>query len=275
MPLWTPARLTTALWLDASDSATLFDATSGGNLPANGAGVARWEDKSGNARHATQSDSTLHPLRRSASQNGLDCLEGDASNDRMLLPSGFLPTGAAARALFVVAKQNINAAGVRTIFSYGGTANHSRYNIRYSGSQINIEVANGVASATIDSPTNYNLLYAAHSSGSLETGAQIRITGNLKTLTFSAQSAVTLSTTDENRSIFYRTSAGDAPINGLIAEMIFFSSVPSSANRELIEGYLAWKWGLESDLPAGHPYKNYAPRYGEGRRQRNTGGYGL
>jgi hypothetical protein len=25
------------------------------------------------------------------------------------------------------------------------------------------------------------------------------------------------------------------------------------------EGYLAWKWGLEGNLPVLHPYKNSAP----------------
>jgi len=45
------------LWLDASDGSTLYDATSGGNLvTTNGASVKRWNDKSGNARHATEAD---------------------------------------------------------------------------------------------------------------------------------------------------------------------------------------------------------------------------
>ena len=28
---------------------------------------------------------------------------------------------------------------------------------------------------------------------------------------------------------------------------------------EKAEGYLAWKWGLVSNLPSGHPYKNSRP----------------
>jgi hypothetical protein len=32
--------------------------------------------------------------------------------------------------------------------------------------------------------------------------------------------------------------------------------------REKIEGYLAWKWGLEGNLPIGHPYKSAAPTTG-------------
>ena len=31
------------------------------------------------------------------------------------------------------------------------------------------------------------------------------------------------------------------------------------SNVEKAEGYLAWKWGLQSNLPISHPYKNAAP----------------
>jgi hypothetical protein len=49
------------LWLDASDSSSLYDATSGGSIVATNGSVARWQDKSGNARHATQSSSGNRP----------------------------------------------------------------------------------------------------------------------------------------------------------------------------------------------------------------------
>jgi hypothetical protein len=40
-----------------------------------------------------------------------------------------------------------------------------------------------------------------------------------------------------------------------IAEALMFRV----EDREKIEGYLAWKWGFENELPASHPYKNGAP----------------
>jgi hypothetical protein len=33
----------------------------------------------------------------------------------------------------------------------------------------------------------------------------------------------------------------------------------TQANTSKIEGYLAHKWGIESDLPSAHPYKSLAP----------------
>jgi len=75
------------LWLDASDASTLFNATSGGSLVAADGGVARWEDKSGNGRHATQATSGNRPLRKTAIQGGKDVLRFDGSNDSLSIAS--------------------------------------------------------------------------------------------------------------------------------------------------------------------------------------------
>jgi len=50
-----PLTLSPALWLDASDASTLFQATTG-SVPAaaDGDAVGYWLDKSGNNRHASQ-----------------------------------------------------------------------------------------------------------------------------------------------------------------------------------------------------------------------------
>lgn len=69
-----PLDLSPSLWLDASDSATLYDATSGGSLVAAAGTVARWEDKSGNAYHVTQATAGNRPTRQTSIKNGLDCL---------------------------------------------------------------------------------------------------------------------------------------------------------------------------------------------------------
>jgi hypothetical protein len=43
------------------------------------------------------------------------------------------------------------------------------------------------------------------------------------------------------------------------SEVILYPSVLSDANFQLIEGYLAWKFGLVANLPSNHPYKNTSP----------------
>jgi hypothetical protein len=48
------------------------------------------------------------------------------------------------------------------------------------------------------------------------------------------------------------------PFDGLIGEIIIINSVENTV-RQKVEGYLAHKWGIESELPSDHPYKNSAP----------------
>jgi hypothetical protein len=44
-----------------------------------------------------------------------------------------------------------------------------------------------------------------------------------------------------------------------VAEVLFYNSALSEINRQQVEGYLAWKWGLVGNLPASHPFKNAPP----------------
>jgi hypothetical protein len=41
--------------------------------------------------------------------------------------------------------------------------------------------------------------------------------------------------------------------------MIFKTALDSNEKRQKIEGYLAWKSGLQANLDTTHPYKNVAP----------------
>jgi hypothetical protein len=63
------------------------------------------------------------------------------------------------------------------------------------------------------------------------------------------------------------TGNGVLPLVGDACEILVFNSVVSTDNQQLVEGYLAWKWGLEANLPSGHPYENAAPTAGITRRR--------
>jgi hypothetical protein len=44
------------------------------------------------------------------------------------------------------------------------------------------------------------------------------------------------------------------------AEILIYSTVLTTAQRQQIEGYLAWKWGLQQNLPTStHPYRTFKP----------------
>ena len=70
----------------------------------------------------------------------------------------------------------------------------------------------------------------------------------------------TLTSTVTN--IIQKLLIGAGDINyydGYIAEFLIYKKALSTNERQMIEGYLAWKWGLNSNLPSNHLYKNKAP----------------
>lgn len=44
-----------------------------------------------------------------------------------------------------------------------------------------------------------------------------------------------------------------------LGELIVIDGDITTNSRQQMEGYLAWKWGLQGNLPVAHPYKNTAP----------------
>lgn len=89
-PSWTPADITTKLWLDANDSSTITTTSSGGYDY-----VTQWNDKSGNGEHAIQNTSSARPWTETHSILGStirfgeqDHLENSTFSD-LLSSSGF------------------------------------------------------------------------------------------------------------------------------------------------------------------------------------------
>jgi hypothetical protein len=98
-----------ALWLDAQDGSTMFDADTGGSPVAADAGVGRWLDKSGTSRHVVQSVANNRPLLTTGIVNGRSVLRFDGSND-ILIPESAGSDLAFPYSLFVV-YQSSDAAG--------------------------------------------------------------------------------------------------------------------------------------------------------------------
>ena len=67
-----------------------------------------------------------------------------------------------------------------------------------------------------------------------------------------------------NANRFYICNRNDnaTAVTGYIAECIAYISTSgglSNSDRQLVEGYLAWKWNLQGSLLASHPYSSAAP----------------
>jgi hypothetical protein len=52
---------------------------------------------------------------------------------------------------------------------------------------------------------------------------------------------------------------GNELSNGQMAEVLYYNKALTTNARLAVEGYLAWKWGLQSKLPTNHLYYNVAP----------------
>ena len=113
-----PLFLSPALWLDASDAATLYtDSGLTTLVAADGDPVGGWKDKSGNARHATQASGTNKPAFKTAIKNGLSAVRFDGVNDSLATATFGLST--LARWCFVVHK---NLAGSNLgLFQHGAS----------------------------------------------------------------------------------------------------------------------------------------------------------
>jgi len=241
------------LWLDASDAQTLFDATSGGSLVSAGGSVARWADKSGNGRHATQDTQSLQPLRRTAVQSGLDVLRFDGSDDSLVAANVFAAT-TEYTVLFVGRGDAINDSG-RAFLSLAPTATstngyfHYIYRNDISNKSRVLFSTNGVdqgLSSDTASSISYNAFHcmsAVHSATRREWWINSASQGTANTATGSAA----FSSAELRLGWYYARSAIDQgfyALSGDIGEVLVYGSVLSDANRAAAESYLISKWGI-------------------------------
>jgi len=238
-PVWTPADITTALWLDAADASTV-QATAGL--------VDAWNDKSGNSRNVS-AVSTARPAN-TATQNGRKVLTFDGINDSLTRPGGVI-TGSSARTVCAVAKP-VNG---NTFFDFGTEAAAQRYSVSLNSAFIGANSAN-IAWSTIAS-SSYGI-YVFPQSGSNLSSVTAFWNGTSYASTSSVSPTLTLNTGTTSTAVGCDVSSSSF-FSGDIAEIIVMQQAVDTTTRQKLEGYLAWKWGLTANLPAGHPYKTVGP----------------
>jgi hypothetical protein len=232
---WTPANITTALWLDADDSATVT-VVSGD--------VSQWDDKSGNGRNATQVTAGKRPFLNSSGVNGKNSIlfdnvsAGEAlittydqsqSNNYMICFAGNQASTGATR---MVASSSKNAL---ISISRSGNCVFVGGNVRDIG-WASINTTNiGILLA----PSSGNFQFYGNGTDITDANKAVESFG---TINFGAHGGLN----------------GSEPANGNICEVVVVLE-SSTSTREKIEGYLAHKWGLTANLPGGHPYKTTAP----------------
>jgi hypothetical protein len=228
------------LWLDASDSSTLYDSAVAGSLSGSGGLVGRWEDKSGNVNHATQA-SILRPLRRVAQINGLDAVEFDGGNDYMSGTADLTPRQTDAKTVFMVTYHKTSSTGTALVLYDSGTVG------AYGG--INAEVSYrclGRTWVSTDPLANGQAtILTLAQSGSGNLSSTISMWEDGATIARNAGSSADGVTVDANAGWEVGgTSRFGAYIDAYFCEVIVYDTELSTTDRESVETYLADKWGI-------------------------------
>ena len=257
------------LWLDASDSRTLYDATTGGSLVAADGAVARWQDISGNARHVTQGTGSARPVRKTGIQNGLAVVRFDGSDDFMSVASStatfkFLH-GSDHTLFFVVKPRALNtreflfetgphgsdagdngSLGASCFFGTTGTVVHT---CRAGATP---EVSNVTSAGAVAAGTCYLVsIVAQPSNGTASLRSSIRINGGAaianNTQTDSVSSSNARIDLTFGRGVGYNGDGSeeyDEYSDFDYCEVVIYNSALSDVNRAAVESYLISKWGI-------------------------------
>ena len=211
-----PLALNAVLWLDASD-ATTISATN--NL------ISQWRDKSGLNRHANQATGASQP---SVVSSGISFAGAKFFNLDLSALTG-------AYSLFIVHNYTSSQLSIlqnsSVVFSWSYLAQ--------SGSG-DTSISSGFGSPTY---YKYDVLQSWTTRASVH-NALINQT--------SIVASVNCTLSSFNR---IGQGASGAGFGDNIYEIVVIPGIISTENRNLLTGYLAAKWALTANLPAGHPYK--------------------
>ena len=267
LPLWTPSQISTALWLDAADASTIV---------LNGSTVSQWNDKSGNGRNFAQATAANQPTYSATVLGGQPALTFDGASDFMSA-GDTLDVGTTNLTIMTVVKyatNNQSGAIVGKSLLGPGAGRFSLYRAQ-SGGNLGagtqyatffgtFDVSAGAFTQAVDASTSTKI-FGGEWNRTASGYAKVWENGTNTASVAYAGDSLNLNNTNELWIGAYQDTSGTAPptansyMNGQIAEIVIAQSSLSTDNRQKLEGYLAWKWGLQANLPAGHPYKNSPP----------------
>lgn len=234
---WTPSELgaSLALWLDADDAST---------ITLNGSTVSQWSDKSGNGRHATQASASAQPTYEASGFAGKPSVTWIDNLNRMDTPTF------TAQSFYFVTRYS-DGTQATWLYSFQGLLGGNHFPIGLIG-----RVA----------PTDDYWLNSGNTFSNIrrDGGSEADTnTSNVTALPFPngiiGASAVSATTPPSGWVIGNDRLFAGRGWTGPMAEIIATPTLLSDTDRQKLEGYLAWKWGLEANLPADHPYKNTPP----------------
>ena len=227
-----------ALWLDASDSSTLFQ-NSDGTVPATASSdpVGYWADKSGNGRHAVQATAGSRPTVGSSSTAGKNAVRNNGTGSVALQVAAWPYT--AGNTQFAV----FNASALNQAVAQRGTLNDEpRFAIQSPASGVvSVYATRGGSSAaqtssTVGYPTSQWAIGATLFNTALGRAYRDGVYGadTTDSQTFSGDQELRLLSLPSN---IYG-------INGGIAEFLYYDRQLTATEVSRVAAYLSRRWGI-------------------------------
>jgi len=239
-----------AFWVDATDPLNT------GVAPANAASVSVWADKSGNGRNLGQIGTQTVPTFATNQINSLPAINFTNSSSLNTSSSTSTFQKSATVTVFWVGKVQSTSSSWGTL--WGHFTNHdgdiqlrritNTMNISWHTNNDNTTRATAISGAPV--------MYTC----TMLNGTDLYIQQVTTTGTTSSSFTQTKSITAGAAPVYIgqSTSASEL-IQSYVGEVIYYQSLLSPLSIQRIEGYLAWKWGLNTYLPTTHPYYSVNP----------------
>lgn len=254
---FTPKSLTgLRLWLDAADLSTI--------IFQSGTNMSQWTDKSGNGNHGLGRSGNGTSISTTGGPNYVSSTNGITFDTNQFFITS-LTINTQTHCLIAVHNPTIingNYAGNTRVFSFQniGTLVVFPY--------MDGTTARGYIGSAPGAPAYNNSTLKENSVAGQKNiiVANIAATSQLIFKNGTLQNSGTNSiggATSDSLSIGkeYRSSFNDAyeGYQGTIHEMFVFNTTLTTQQQQQVEGYLAWKWGLQSSLPSTHAYAKFSP----------------
>jgi hypothetical protein len=239
--------------LDAGDTTSFT--ISGTNI------VSSWADKSGNGNNATATGtptlSTGSGFGSSSPQtfsfNGTSWFQGNIGISTTTLTAFVVasyarvaPTGENPRilSLAAVGQTDYNSVSYCCLYQNESTTQVTSIRTKTGGGLAfgiipNLGTSTSFVASSVYDGTS-NIVY-----GNGTKGGSVDTTGTFAISRYCVGDAV--------------NTGAEKPLRGNIGEIIVFSASLTTSQRQQVEGYLAWKWGLQSSLPSTHAYAKSPP----------------
>jgi len=243
---WNPlSTIPIVAWYDASDSSTITNNESNK--------VTAWADKSGNSNDLTGQDNPITGVNTQNSLNVID-LDGDDYFER----DNFSTPASADLQAFIVCKVTTVDNNADSIMSMDassndwqiGAGNHTQFRGILT---FNDQTPHGSTTVGSNAGISGFHIFCADLDFTDDGEYQLFVDGETLPGTYVRNYTSELASNVEFY-LFANRQRNRFP-EGAVAEVILLDST-SDTDRQKVEGYLAHKWGLVSELPVLHPYKD-------------------